>query len=35
MNNFVLKNVIMDYDEYDRTMDKNNYDNFTKITVGV
>ena len=35
MKYFVLKNVIMDYDEYDRTMDKNNYDNFTKITVGV
>ena len=35
MKYFVLKNVIMDYDEYDRTMDKNNYDNITKITVGV
>lgn len=35
MRYFVLKNVIMDYDEYDKTIDKNNYGDFTKITVGV
>lgn len=35
MRNLVFKNVIMDYDEYNETLDKNNYDNFTKITVSV
>lgn len=35
MRYFVFKNVIMDYDEYNETIDKNNYDNFTKVTVGV
>lgn len=35
MRNLVFKNIIMDYDEYNETLDKNNYDNFTKITVSV
>ncbi len=35
MKYLVFKNVIMDYDEYNETIDKNDYDNFTKITVSV
>ncbi len=30
-----FKNVIMDYDEYNKTIDKDNYDKFTTITVNV
>lgn len=35
MKHLVFKNVIMDYDEYNETLDKNNYNKFTKITVSV
>lgn len=30
-----FKNVIMDYDEYNKTIDKDNYNKFTTITVNV
>lgn len=35
MRYLVLENVIMDYDEYNETLDKSNYKDFTKITVNV
>lgn len=35
MRQLVFKNVIMNYDEYNEALDKNNYDKFTKITVSV
>ena len=35
MRYLVFKNIIMDFDEYNETLDKNNYNKFTKITVSV
>ncbi len=35
MRYLVFKNVIMDFDEYNATTNKNDYDNFTKITAGI
>lgn len=35
MRYLVLENVIMNYDEYNETEDKNKYKDFTKITVNV
>ena len=35
MRYLVFKNIIMDFDEYNETLDKNNYKKNTKITVSV